>query len=142
MVTGNLVNGVFTSELNTFTSHYGIALRQQQFDALLNFSYNYGAYGWRNYDFYLRRLLVDSKNGDKIDILQLKYAFGRLSYTGGYFYEGLYRGRMDEWEMFTKGDYNVHPYSDMTGDFAIPSKEEREDPNKYKGDWIWHGQWY
>lgn len=138
----NLVNGVFTSELNTFTSHYGIALRQQQFDALLNFSYNYGAYGWRNYDFYLRRLLVDSKNGDKIDILQLKYAFGRLSYTGGYFYEGLYRGRMDEWEMFTKGDYNVHPYSDMTGDFAIPSKEEREDPNKYKGDWIWHGQWY
>ena len=138
----NLVNGVFTSELNTFTNYYGIALRQQQFDALVSFSYNYGAYGWRYYDFYLRRLLEDSKNGDNIDTTQLKYAFGRLSYTGGYFYTGLYRSRMDEWEMFTKGDYNIHPSSDMTGDFAVPSKEEREDPDKYAGDWEWHGAWY
>ena len=138
----NLMNGQFTSTLNAFTKHYGIALRQQQFDALLNFSYNYGANGWRYYDFYLRRLLVDSKNGDKIDTLQLKYAFGRLSYTNSTFYTGLYRGRMDEWEMFTIGDYNIHPSSDMTGNFAVPTKEELENPNMYKGDWKWHGAWW
>ena len=50
---------------------------------------------------------------------------------------------MDEWEMFTKGDYNIHPSNDMTGDFAIPSKEEREDPDTYyRYDWEWHGAWY
>ena len=54
----------------------------------------------------------------------------------------LYRRRMDEWEMFLTGDYNVHPYNGgagMTGDFAVPVKADREDPEKYKSDWRYLG---
>lgn len=140
-----LINGVYTSELNTFTTRYGIKLTQYQFDALLNFTYNYGQSRWRCYDFYLRRLLLEYKNGNDIDPIELKHAFGQCSYSNG-FLVGLFRGRIDEWQMFTKADYEVHPYKNnsesMVGDFTLPTAEERQPGGIYAPDMKWIGYQY
>lgn len=130
-----LVNQTFVPQLNKFVTQYGLLLNQAQFDALTSYSYNMGAYCWSTYSFKLRTLLIENPDVTQIDRTELKYAFGKQSWTGGRFYTGLYRRRMDEWEMFLTGDYEQHPYSDMTGDFAIPSAEDQRDPDKYGSDW-------
>ena len=137
-----LVNQTFVPPLNTFISKNNLLLNQAQFDALISYSYNMGYNCWQYYGFHLKRLLIQNPDVTQIDRTELKYAFGKQSWTGGYFYEGLYRRRMDEWEMFLTGDYNVHPYNGgagMTGDFAVPVKADREDPEKYKSDWRYLG---
>lgn len=135
-----LVNETFVPELNIFVNGKGLMLNQAQFDALTSYSYNMGAYCWRYYGFKLRTLLIENPDVTQIDPTELKYAFGKQSWTGGYFYTGLYRRRMDEWEMFLTGDYRVHPSNNMTGDFAVPNAEDRKDPEKYGSDWHWRAE--
>lgn len=134
---GAYVHRLFSVQLNSFITKNSLILTQNQYDALISFSYNMGAYCWSAVHFTLRELLEANPDASTIDSLQLKYAFGQLSTTGGYFYTGLWRRRMDEWEMFTQGDYNVHPVvtSATTGDFALPTAEELADPEKYKPYW-------
>ena len=131
------VHRLFSVQLNAFVKKNGLILTQNQYDAMISFAYNMGAYCWSAVHFTLRELLEETPDASAIDTMQLKYAFGQLSTTGGYFYTGLWRRRIDEWEMFTKGDYNVHPVvtSATTGDFALPTAEERADPEKYKPYW-------
>lgn len=131
------VHRLFSVQLNAFVKKNSLILTQNQYDAMISFAYNMGAYCWSAVHFTLRELLEKTPDASAIDAMQLKYAFGQLSTTGGYFYTGLWRRRIDEWEMFTKGDYDVHPVvtNATTDDFALPTAEERADPEKYKPYW-------
>ena len=134
---GAFVHSLFSVQLNAFVKKNSLILTQNQYDALISFAYNMGGYCWSAVHFTLRELLEQNPDASTIDTLKLKYAFGQLSSTGGYFYTGLWRRRIDEWEMFTKNDYNVHPVvtSATTGEFALPAAEERADPDKYQPRW-------
>lgn len=100
----------FAKKVNEFARNNNIKLTQQQFDALVSFSYNAGKDVWdmSTEDFKIKRMLTE---GGNIDPEDLREAFsrwvivtdknGRKSKSGG-----LWRRRQDEWKMFTKGDYN------------------------------------
>ena len=86
--TGNNVRS-FTSDIN---------LSQQQFDALVDLSYNCGVNGLQN-----STLLKDIKAGASIDIL--KNDFLMWVYCNGTPLINLYQRRTDEWQMYTSGNY-------------------------------------
>ena len=130
-----MVGRIFVPAVNRFVTNNGLKLNQPQFDALVSYSYNNGAYCWFNYSFKLKNLLIAHPDVNEIDRQELKYAFGKQSWSGGVFWPGLFRRRIDEWEMFTTGDYAQHPYGDYTGEFEWPSDADQRDPNKYGSDW-------
>jgi GH24 family phage-related lysozyme (muramidase) len=75
----------------------GVNLTQNQFDALVSFSYNTGANIWSK----VPQLTSDIKSGASADVL--KSDFAACSNCNGEFVQGLYNRRMDEWQMFTGG---------------------------------------
>ncbi len=135
----NRVNMIYGKYTSNFMLKNNIRLTQSQFDALTSFTYNMGQYCWTHYSFKLKTLLLNNPNASAIDPTELRYAFGKQSRSGGTFWLGLFRRRMDEWEMFTKGDYEEHSLDNMTGDFRFPTISEQNDPNKFKSDWTYIG---
>ncbi len=135
----NQINMVYGKYTSNFMLKNGIRLTQSQFDALTSFTYNMGQYCWTHYSFKLKTLLLNTPNASAIDPTELRYAFGKQSRSGGLFWLGLFRRRMDEWEMFTKGDYEEHSLNNMTGDFRFPTLSEQNDPAKFKSDWTYTG---
>lgn len=135
----NRVNMIYGKYTSNFMLKNGIRLTQSQFDALTSFTYNMGQYCWTHYSFKLKTLLLNNPNASAIDPTALRYAFGKQSRSGGTFWLGLFRRRMDEWEMFVKGDYEEHSLNNMTGDFRFPTLTEQNDPNKFKSDWTYIG---
>lgn len=96
--------GAYTSAVNRFSKSNNIKINQYQFDALVSFSYNLGTGwtygGWDIYDF-----LVSYKDLNNVNQTQLVNTFAVYHHAGGQLYWGLYYRRIDEAEMFLKGDY-------------------------------------
>ncbi len=135
----NQVNMTYGKATSDFMLKNKIRLTQSQFDALTSFTYNMGQYCWTYYSFQLKTLLLNNPNASAINPTALRYAFGKQSRAGGTFWLGLFRRRMDEWQMFTTGDYTELRVDQLTGDLRVPTLSEQNDPNKYKSDWTYVG---
>lgn len=55
--------GYAETSLNSLISKYSLTLTQNQFDALVSFTFNLGG-GWVNQDSYLRRAIIEGKTGN------------------------------------------------------------------------------
>lgn len=77
----------------------GVNLTQNQFDALVSFSYNLGTNIWSK----TPKLTADIKAGASPAVL--KDDFLNCSYCGGKIVQGLVNRRLDEWQVFTSGRY-------------------------------------
>lgn len=95
----------FTKAVNNFLINNGLKFNQQQFDALVSFSYNCGT-GW-TYSSDLKRILLNSANNNLNNINRSAFISEMLSYhhAGGVCYYGLLYRRADELEMFLYNDY-------------------------------------
>lgn len=97
---------LFESEIIKFMSRTGVTLTQNQFDALVLFSYNCGS-GW-SYEtsgtFY--NAIVNGATGN-----DLIYAFCRWSSAGGQVQTYLLRRRLCEANMYLNGEYSQTPPS-------------------------------
>ncbi|MFL0198810.1 cell wall-binding repeat-containing protein [Clostridium sp. WILCCON 0269] len=82
--------------VNSFTD--SLTLSQQQFDALVDFAYNCGVNALQE-----STLFNDISAGASADTL--KTDFQIWSYCNGTPLIGLYRRRIDEWQIYTSGDY-------------------------------------
>lgn len=109
-------NDTFTSRVNEMLISNNVRFNQQQFDALVSFSYNCGT-GW-TYSSDLKNILLNcygyssSAGGYARDLNNVKknaLITEMLSYhhAGGNCYYGLLYRRADELEMFLYGDYAV-----------------------------------
>ncbi len=92
-----------SESLDDFIKQYSIKLTQNQYDALLSFTFNVGGYKWDEdpKDFKLKSLLING-NYNKEEIAEAMLRYDRVD---GVRNAGLYRRRMDEIEMFNEGDY-------------------------------------
>jgi len=87
---------IHVASVNVFTT--GVDISQQQFDALVDFAYNCGDNALMQ-----STLLRNIKSGASLDAI--KSQFLAWVYFNGVKYTGLYRRRVDEWNMFAYGDY-------------------------------------
>ena len=87
------------NQVNSFLSNNKIRVLQQQFDALVSFTFNAGS-AWMN-DSTLMKVLKDGAMNNA----SVKDAFLRWVYVNRRKSLGLYRRRVDEAEMFIHGDY-------------------------------------
>ena len=87
---------VHVASVNVFTT--GVNISQQQFDALVDFAYNCGDDALMQ-----STLLRDIKSGASMNVI--KGQFLLWVHCNGIAYTGLYRRRMDEWNMFAYADY-------------------------------------
>lgn len=91
---------LFSNEVNTFASTYGLTLSQQQFDALVSLTYNCGG-GWtRETDGVLHNAVKSGATGN-----QLIYAFGLWSRSGTEY--SLMGRRMAEANLYLNGVYST-----------------------------------
>lgn len=106
--------GAYTSAINRFSKNNNIKINQYQFDALVSFSYNLGTGwtygGWDIYDF-----LTSYSDLNKVNQTKLVNTFAVYHHAGGQLYWGLYYRRIDEAEMFLKGDYISDGYNNKYG---------------------------
>lgn len=94
----------FESKVNGFADRYGLTFTQQQFDALISFTYNCGE-GWmlEGYDpeGNFRNAIKNGETGDA-----LVYAFGLWSKSGNTVSLGHIRRRLIEAQIYLYGIYN------------------------------------
>lgn len=104
----DLNEGTYVKSVNEFAKKEGLTLTQSQFDSLVSFAFNLGSgyFGSGMDMYYLKATLISSRIGSKADSADIYEGFKRYHYAGGKKYVGLYTRRMDEAEMFVKGDYN------------------------------------
>lgn len=74
-------------------------LTQNQFDSLVSFAYNLGPNIWSK----TPNLVNDVKLGASADVL--KEDFLNCAHSGGKIVQGLVNRRLDEWQVYTSGDY-------------------------------------
>lgn len=79
---------------------YNLTLSQNQFDALVSFSFNIGT-NWLTYDSTLRNAIL--RNADDNDLV---YAFGLYCTAGGEYLSGLVTRRLCEANMYLNGIYS------------------------------------
>lgn len=92
------------SELNKFANRNGIVFSQNQFDALMLFTYNCGT-GWLYGTSDLRQAVLDDATGNNFI-----YAMCQWSSAGGEMLPGLVNRRLIESDMYLNGSYtNVKP---------------------------------
>lgn len=101
----------FSIMLNDFLVKYKIRLNQNQFDALMSFSYNLGKYVWVNENHSLRNLILSQNYTPE----ELTETFGLYCHAGGNRLEGLYQRRMREAAIFLS-DYSM---SDPDADLYV-----------------------
>lgn len=103
--------GSFTSDVNSMLINNYAYFNQQQFDALVSFSYNLGT-GW-TYGSDLKNIILNayapngSRNLNYVNKSALIKEMLEYHHAGGNCYYGLLYRRADELEMFLYGDY-VH----------------------------------
>jgi lysozyme len=98
--TGLLQNDLSGSVASVNKEFAGTNLSQNQFDALVSFAYNLGNNVWSS----APTLVNDVKSGASAE--KLKADFTQYDHCNGVELKGLYNRRLDEWSMFTSGDYS------------------------------------
>ncbi len=95
-----LKRALSTSEqyVNTFLNKYSLTVNQNQFDAMVSFTYNLGNVWVTNDNFTLRNYLLDGI--EKYSQSDIYYAFGLWCKAGGQVLEGLVRRRAAEAALF------------------------------------------
>ncbi|WP_156844447.1 lysozyme [Caldicellulosiruptor acetigenus] len=98
-----------TDAVNKFMENNKIQLPQNQFDALVSFTFNVGPAWTTDEKSKIQADIVKAiKSGIDIKLeKELRDDFLAWSKAQGKVLEGLQRRRYDEWEMFVKGDYKV-----------------------------------
>ena len=89
---------VTATQVKSVLTKKDIKLNTHQFDSLVSFAYNCGVQGLAN-----SRLLKDIEN--KADLAEIKDAFLAWRHCNGIELEGLRRRRVEEFEMYSTGDY-------------------------------------
>ena len=102
---------IFEDAVNGWNAQYGLNLNQNEFDALVSITYNFGAYWVSYYDTwrlskYVRSGFKDS-NGNPLPDLEIADAFGVLSAANGEILKGLVERRINEAEIFLYGSYHT-----------------------------------
>ena len=90
----------FEAKVNQFASKYGLSLRQNEFDALVSFTYNLGP-NWMNNASTFRSAVLNGARGN--DFL---FAITQWCNAGGYILEGLVNRRMAEANLYLNGVYS------------------------------------
>lgn len=106
--------GAYTSAVNRFSKNNNIKINQYQFDALVSFSYNLGT-GWTYGGWNIYDLLTSYSDLNHVNKTKLVNTFAVYHHAGGQLYWGLYYRRIDEAEMFLKGDYISDGYNNKYG---------------------------
>ena len=115
----------FSVKLNNFLEKYQISLNQNQFDALMSFSYNLGPNVWTNTSHSLRNAILSGNYTQQ----SLTEIFGRYCHAGGNRLEGLYQRRMREAAIF----FSPYDMSDPNADLYVVNASKlyiREKPNR------------
>jgi len=88
-----------TYEASVNKEFQGTKLSQNQFDSLVSFSYGLGANIWSE----VPKLVSDVKSGASADVM--KEDFANCANCGGQIVQGLVNRRLDEWQVYSSGDY-------------------------------------
>ena len=112
--------------LNNFLDKYKIPLNQNQFDALMSFSYNLGKYTWTKEDHTLRNLILSQDYTDE----ELTETFGLYCHAGGERLEALYKRRMREAAVFLSPYSLSDPNADLYVVNVTNSLAIRETPSE------------
>ena len=112
--------------LNNFLDKYKIPLNQNQFDALMSFSYNLGKYTWTKEDHTLRNLILSQDYTDE----ELTETFGLYCHAGGERLEALYKRRMREAAVFLSPYSLSDPNADLYVVNVTNSLANRETPSE------------
>lgn len=99
----------FHVALHNFILENSLDLSQNQFDALLIFSYQLGPNIWDRDDYDFIQLL---KSGIWTDE-QITYEMGRFDVSGSAAYEGIWKRRMNEALLFVTGEYRLYEIPEL-----------------------------
>lgn len=97
----------YEKAVNDWNDEYSLKLTQNEFDALVSITYNFGTAWVETYSGW--RLTKYLKAGFKVDKLELADAFGVLCSAGGDILPGLLKRRLCEAEMFLYERYSSEP---------------------------------
>lgn len=95
----------FEDAVNGWNDKYELELNQNEFDALVSVTYNFGTHWVEYYSGW--RLSKYLKGGFNVPDLELADAFGVLCNAGGEILPGLISRRINEVEIFLYGDYDM-----------------------------------
>lgn len=103
---------VFENSVNSWNDQYGLNLNQNQFDALVSITYNFGAYwveansgDWRLAN-YVQSGFKDA-SGNRLPDLEIADAFGVLCSSARKILPGLITRRINEAEIFLYNNYHT-----------------------------------
>lgn len=96
-----LKNDLKSCEASVNKEFKGVKLTQGQFDALTSFAYGLGTNIWSE----TPKLTADVKAGASADVM--KADFENCSECGGRVVQGLVNRRLDEWKVYSYGEYPV-----------------------------------
>lgn len=94
----------FESAVNKFIDKHSLTLSQQQFDALVSFTYNLGTGSLSKTTYTIVEAVLNGATEN-----EMIYAFSIYCMAGGEFLPGLMRRRMAEANMFLNGEYSEYP---------------------------------
>ena len=111
----------YENSVNAFAKEYSINFNQNQFDALVSFTYNLGEYYWKISTYEnssIKRLLVDmpTKGYDKDQMIK---TFCLYCHAGGEFLQGLYNRRAREGALFCFEDAMAGDINDSNTDYYV-----------------------
>ncbi|GEM_PF-436867 len=98
----------YEAAVNVYADNYGLKLSQNQFDALVSFTYNCGI-NWINTSWRIARYLkanFKDSDGNAIPDQEIADAFGVICNGEGGIYPGLIKRRIEEAKIFLYGDYD------------------------------------
>lgn len=98
----------YVVRLNNYLAKHGIALTQNQYDALLSLTYNVST-TWMKTEYKLSSYLI--KGIENYTDLEFMNAFGSWCKAGGKVLPGLARRRIAEAKIFLYGDYDLFNYT-------------------------------
>lgn len=111
----------YENSVNAFAKEYSINFNQNQFDALVSFTYNLGEYYWEISTYEnssIKRLLIDmpTKGYDKEEVIT---TFCLYCHAGGEYLQGLYNRRVREGYLFCFEDAMAGDINDTNTDYYV-----------------------
>ena len=127
MLIYSLNNGSYISSVNNFLLKNSVKFNQNQFDSLVSFSYNLGT-AWMDKDEKVKGYIFNAfangttqRNLSCIDPDGFSYEMLRYHHAGKHeCILGLLYRRIDEMNIFFKGDYARHAYKYNKYGYSIP----------------------